>query len=338
MLTRRNSSTVLAAAALTLGLLGSLGAAWSPADGAAPRAPHAATHAARAEAKARVIDFVATGDSYSAGPLIPVQRQDPLGCLRSTNNYPAYLAGFLQVSTYRDVTCSGALTRDYRKPQTTIVPGPSPAPQLQALSKASDIVTVGIGGNDYTLFGEMTSVCPRLAQKHPNGHPCKTHFTNSRGVNTKYRDARRIRHHIARTLVKVHRHAPNARVYVVGYPRLLPTTGFCTAPAFARGDFAFGRRVEHFLNRSLRRAAVHHRAHYINLYPASKGHDVCAGSRAWINGSSNTATAAAYHPYQKGERGMGRAVYHQMTGKRAPTGGDAMPPPGSIVLNPPYTG
>ena len=39
------------------------------------------------------IHYVALGDSYSAGPLVPTPRRDPDGCLRSTNNYPAYLAG-----------------------------------------------------------------------------------------------------------------------------------------------------------------------------------------------------------------------------------------------------
>jgi hypothetical protein len=35
------------------------------------------------------IDYVALGDSYTAGPLIPVVREDAPGCFRSTSNYPA---------------------------------------------------------------------------------------------------------------------------------------------------------------------------------------------------------------------------------------------------------
>lgn len=327
MRSRRHSPTVLAAAALTLGLLGSLGAAWSPADGSATHAPHAV---------AKGIDYVALGDSYSAGPLIPVQRVDPVGCLRSTNNYPAYLAGYRSVTTYRDVTCSGARVRDFRHPQETILPGLA-APQYDALSRGTDLVTVGIGGNDFGLFGEVTSVCPMLAKQHPKGSPCRKHFTNDQGVNTKYRDARRIQRHIADALVRIHRHAPHAKVLVVGYPRLLPTTGHCAKAAFAWGDYGFARKVGRLLNRSLRLAAEQHRARYLNLYPATKGHDICAHHRAWINGVNYKLRAAAFHPFQKGERGFGRAVYHQLTGKRAPKGGDAMPPLGSIVLNPPYT-
>ena len=36
--------------------------------------------------------YVALGDSYTAGPIIPVQQTDPLGCLRSDHNYPHLVA------------------------------------------------------------------------------------------------------------------------------------------------------------------------------------------------------------------------------------------------------
>ena len=36
--------------------------------------------------------YVALGDSYTSGPLIPFQRLDQIGCLRSTNNYPSVVA------------------------------------------------------------------------------------------------------------------------------------------------------------------------------------------------------------------------------------------------------
>ncbi len=280
------------------------------------------------------VDYVALGDSYSAGPLIPALRSDPTSCLRSTNNYPAFLAGYLGVATYRDVTCSGARVRDLTHRQTPVIPGAQVPPQVGALSKRTDLVTIGLGGNDFGLFGDLTSVCLAVAQAQPRGAPCRQHFTNSHGVNTKYRDARRIQAHVALGLREIHHAAPRARVVVVGYPRLLPTRGTCAAAPFATGDYAFARRVGILLNRSLRLAAAAHHATYVDTYGVSRGHDVCAGARAWINGPQNTATAAAFHPFEKGERGMARRVYRVLTGQVAPRGGDAMPPPGSVVLNP----
>ena len=114
------------------------------------------------------VDYVALGDSFSAGPLVPDARSDPPGCFRSTNNYPAYLAGYLRVRSYRDVTCSGAATRDFRRPQQLAF-GQSTPPQLGALSTGTDLVTVGIGGNDFGLFGSIVETCVALRRQDPGG-------------------------------------------------------------------------------------------------------------------------------------------------------------------------
>lgn len=280
------------------------------------------------------IDYVALGDSYSAGPLVPAQRLDPLGCLRSTNNYPAFLAGYFRVRSYVDVTCSGAQTADLdRRRQETIVPGPKPAAQVEALSAETDLVTVGIGGNDRKLFGSMIEVCEAVAGLDPKGAPCRRHFTNHRGVDTKLRDATKIQANVGRVLRAVARRAPAAEVYVVGYPRLLPQRGTCGAVKFAAGDYRWGNRVEWRLNRSLRRAAVRNGATYVNLYPASRGHDACAGSEAWINGSTlKPLRAANFHPYLRGMRGAAQEIYRQLTGgATAPGHLIAQPPIGSFA-------
>ncbi|MGH3334537.1 MAG: GDSL-type esterase/lipase family protein, partial [Nocardioides sp.] len=122
------------------------------------------------------VDYVALGDSFSAGPLVPDARSDPPGCFRSTNNYPAYLAGYLDVRTYRDVTCSGARARDLQRPQRMAF-GQTAPPQLDALSADTDLVTVGIGGNDFGLFGSIVGTCDVLRDRDPRGAPCRREFT-----------------------------------------------------------------------------------------------------------------------------------------------------------------
>jgi hypothetical protein len=262
--------------------------------------------------------YVALGDSYSAGPLIPQQRPDPLGCLKSTNNYPAFLATYLSLPTYTDVTCSGAETTDMRERQQTIVPGPAPAPQLDALTPDTDLVTLGIGGNDYGLFGSMISTCEEVAAQDPDGSPCKDHYTVD-GVDTKKRDARRIEALVAEVVAEIRDRAPEADVFVIGYPRILPERGTCAEVPFAAGDYKWGNQVERILNRSLQNAAEDNGASFVDLYPASEGHDACAGQQAWINGSELKPTQAAnFHPYLVGMRGMSRAAYRQITGLTAP--------------------
>ncbi|HTW14793.1 MAG TPA: SGNH/GDSL hydrolase family protein [Nocardioides sp.] len=316
----RSALVGAAALALTLG--------FAPAASAAPSAPSDVV------AGGEPIDYVALGDSYSAGPLVPAQRPDPLGCLRSTNNYPAFLAGYFRVRSYVDVTCSGAQTADLdRRRQETIVPGPKPAPQIDALSAETDLVTVGIGGNDRKLFGSMIEVCEAVAKLDAKGAPCRRHFTNRRGVDTKLRDATKIQANVARVLRAVARRAPAAEVYVVGYPRLLPQRGTCKAVKFAAGDYRWGNRIEKRLNRSLRRAAAATGATYVNLYPASRGHDACAGKEAWINGSTlRPLRAANFHPFLRGMRGAAQEIYRRLTGGRtAPGHVVAQPPLGSTI-------
>ena len=283
-----------------------------------------------------LIDYVALGDSFSAGPLIPEARGDPASCFRSTNNYPAYLAGYLDVTSYRDVTCSGASTRDLRAPQPTFL-GAGPPPQLDALSPQTDLVTLGIGGNDFGLFGSLVDTCPRVRSQDANGAPCRRSFTLRAGgglVDTKARDARRVEDRIALGLRAIHRKAPAAEVYVVGYPRLLPGLGRCPAVPFAAGDYQWGGRIARLLNLSLSRAAERGDATYVDLYPASLGHDACAGDEAWVNGSRlQLGMAANFHPFQAGMRGMAGAIYEVVTGRSAPDAENASPPPAAVIPN-----
>jgi GDSL-like Lipase/Acylhydrolase family len=90
--------------------------------------------------------YVALRDSYTAGPLIPNQSLNPLGCLRSDQNYPREVQRALRFTSFADVSCSGADTGDMTQPQN-VTPGPNP-PQFNALTAGTTVVTLGIGGND----------------------------------------------------------------------------------------------------------------------------------------------------------------------------------------------
>ena len=263
-------------------------------------------------------DYVALGDSFTAGPLIhPIRLDRPLGCVVSGRNYPARLAAYFDVESYTDVSCSGARSQHLRKPQKTALG--TNAPQLEALSSETDLVTLGMGGNDFGLFGSMIATCTEVAKDHPRGQPCRKHFTNKRGVDTKMRDARRIRGHIARSVRAIAKRAPDAKIVVVGYPRILPPIGTCDEVPFAKGDYRWGDKVERRLNKSLRQGAKRNGATYINMYPASVGHDACSDGVSWVNGAEiDLLRAMSFHPYAKGMKGVARETYRQLTGARAP--------------------
>jgi len=66
-------------------------------------------------AAASAASYVALGDSYVAGPLIPLQLP-PYGCLKSDHNY-AHLAAPELGLELRDPSCSGAETEDMTQAQ-----------------------------------------------------------------------------------------------------------------------------------------------------------------------------------------------------------------------------
>src|SRR5215210_4180078 len=83
--------------------------------------------------------YVALGDSFTAGPLIPLQIP-PYGCLKSDHNYPHLAAPSLGLEAFRDISCSGAETEDMTQTQN-VDPGPNP-PQFSALDKGTRIVSI----------------------------------------------------------------------------------------------------------------------------------------------------------------------------------------------------
>src|SRR3954447_17980185 len=161
--------------------------------------------------------YVALGDSYTSGPAI--QPQDPTipGCLRSEVNYPHLVASDLR-PTLRDVSCSGAQTKDMTASQD-VDPDPDPAPQFDALDRRTKIVTLGIGGNDIG-FVDIAETCVRLATQQPQaGAPCRDYY-NANGIIQDRIDALKPR--LDAVLRGIAGRAPNAKVFVVGYPDILP--------------------------------------------------------------------------------------------------------------------
>ena len=74
-------------------------------------------------------------------------------CLRSTVNYPHVIAAEVPVQL-TDVTCGGADTSDYSAAQYQGV-----APQLDAVQKDTQLITMTIGGNDSNVFIDSILEC-----------------------------------------------------------------------------------------------------------------------------------------------------------------------------------
>jgi lysophospholipase L1-like esterase len=244
----------------------------------------------------RFASYVALGDSFTAGPYVP-RTELAAGCLRSDGNYPSLVARRLHVKHFTDVSCSGAQTRDLTHRQHTFRDATVP-PQLDAVRAGTDLVTLGIGGNDFDLFEGLLQRCASLRQFAPGGAPCTVQLRRD-GFDPR-RVTRRIGEHVATAVRRIRARAPGAEVLVVGYLRLAPTRGGCPALPFAAGDYAEGVRVSRALDRALAGAAHRTGAGFIDMYAASRGHDVCS-AHPWVNGSrTDRAAALAFHPLAAG--------------------------------------
>lgn len=270
------------------------------------------------------IDYVALGDSFSSGPLIHPQRQDPAGCGRSGNNYPAFLAGWLDVATYADRTCSGARTVDLADGQPVIFGGGGVPPQLDAVDEETDLITVGIGVNDSDVYGTVTECLAQSLQR-----PCSPDL-----AETQLAALEEMRDSLADALDEVHDRAPDAIVVLVGYPRILPPSGTCPQARVSEAAADQVREVEVAWGEALRSAAEDTDTTYVDLVDASQGHDVCAGEQAWVNGpDSVSGYAAAFHPVLLGMRGAAAETYRALTGEAPPADETASPPEGAVVSN-----
>jgi hypothetical protein len=251
--------------------------------------------------------YVSLGDSYTSGPLIlPPAPGAPLDCLQSARNYPHLTAAALGLSL-RDVSCAGATTENL----TSTAQYPDQPPQLDALSSSTQVVSVGIGGNDNGLFLDTLVTCGAVDLAFPFGTPCKDTYGNKLAEEIAADGPV-----IGAALQQIHVISPSAKVFVVGYPDILPQSGNCwpTVP-LTTGDVAYLNGVEQELNAMLRSEAVTHGATYLDTYTPSIGHDACKSlSVRYIEPVLPQSDAFSVHP---NERGMAADASELETAMRA---------------------
>ncbi|GAA3529525.1 SGNH/GDSL hydrolase family protein [Nocardioides daeguensis] len=247
----------------------------------------------RADAARDGASYVALGDSYAAGPRLG-PNTGPVGCEQTKGNYPHLLAERLDLEL-TDVTCGGATSADLAQSQTPPNGEPVP-PQLDALSASTDLVTIGIGGNDGKTFSELMTTCVGKAVKDPDGAPCTAPGASFR---TKVeRQLGRLPARMVESIEAVRERAPKATVIVVGYPAIFPAAGTCDLLPLARGDYPYARDYVSRINEGLAAAADQAGVAYVDVWTATDGHDICS-TDPWIAGLVPAEAGLEYHPYAR---------------------------------------
>lgn len=236
-----------------------------------------------------VASYVAIGDSFTAGPGIPTVRPDSGSCFRSDRNWPSLLSATLQTRRFADVSCSGADTDDVLTGQY---------PQVLAVEPTTELVTIGIGGNDGGLFTSLLGSCVG------EGSTCGAFAATTAPAILATTSER-----VEAVVEAVRAEAPRARILLVGYLRIMPDAGTCPT-ASVTGDAAGSlRKAEDDLQTALAGAASRSGIGFVSMREAGRGHDVCAGDEAWINGTEvRDGDGAYFHPRSAGMRAVADAV------------------------------
>jgi lysophospholipase L1-like esterase len=251
-----------------------------------------------AQAASSPLSYVALGDSYSAASgVLPLDLFAPPECLRSVRNYPHVIAADTGAQL-KDVTCGAAETSDFFESQYSGV-----APQLDALSEDTQLVTMTIGGNDSGVFIDTIVACGSAGLSTLGlGSPCKDRYGSSfeETINTVTYPS------LVNALNAVRAKSPAAQVAILGYPWIMPASGGCfDKMPVAEGDVPYVRGIQATLNDAIRRAAAATGSIYVDFSTVSDGHDACKplGVR-WIEPVLQGTNPVIVHPNALGESKM----------------------------------
>ncbi|MGC4942917.1 SGNH/GDSL hydrolase family protein [Kribbella sp. DT2] len=255
-------------------------------------------------AAAPPVVYVAMGDSFAAGSLV-LPAKEVLTCARSAVNYASLVAQQIKPAKFRDVTCGGATTTHFANPQSGIIAGTA-APQYDALSEDTTVVSVGIGGNDIGLVGLAVSCVNLLPQGL--GTSCKA--TNTAGGVDKL--AQKIDAFAATygtVIEQIRARAPHAKILMVSYPTGIKKSGCWPVVPVWSMDADYLQSALTRLNLRMAEQANAHGATYVDLATPSVGHDMCkaAGTR-WIEGLIPSLTTNGLVPLHPNAAGLRNAV------------------------------
>lgn len=227
-----------------------------------------------ASATAAPANYVALGDSYSSGEGTGYSTYNlDVGCRRSTYGYPNVVAMQRGNTNLNYVACSGAKTSDVK------------SKQISALNSSTTFATMTIGGNDIG-FGDLIVACTL--------RNCSSDIDTANGkINST------LPGNLSSLYAAMKARAPQARFIILGYPRVLGSSGCIATTGVSADERSRLGSLEDNLNAKIKSAATAAGFTYVNSDTKFAGHNVCA-SQEWINGLNILHPEESYHPNRNG--------------------------------------
>ena len=234
--------------------------------------------------------YVALGDSYSSGTGTRTYLADGTSCQRSVYAYPSLLSAAKGLAlNFR--ACSGATVADVTNTQ------------LSALSASTTQVSISVGGND-AGFADVLTECaqPGWASN------CTGAIDGAQAIINGSLPTR-----LSTLYASIRAKAPNAKVVVVGYPRIFQGEDCNAFTWFSPAEESRLNATADLLNSRTASAAAARGFTFVNPTSRFTGHAVC-DSVEWLNGLSSPVSES-YHPNVKGHRdGYAPLVSTPLTG------------------------
>jgi len=219
--------------------------------------------------------YVALGDSYSSGVGTRTYINDGTSCQRSTYAYP-WLVAQAKGYALNFKACGGATVSSVT------------SSQLGALSSATNYVTLSVGGNDAGFSSVLTECAkPRWMSDCDGKINTAQNYINNTLPGT-----------LSTLYGSIKTKAPNAKVVIVGYPRLFNGEDCNAGTWFSPSEETRLNQTADLINSKLSAAARAKGFSSANPTNAFIGHAVC-DSPEWLNGLSNP-TSESYHPNTTG--------------------------------------
>lgn len=220
------------------------------------------------------LSYVALGDSYASGTGTRTYINDGTSCQRSAYAYPSLIAAAKGYSLNFQA-CSGA-----KIPQVTS--------QLAALSTSTRFVTLSVGGNDAGFSSVLTECAQPGWASDCDG---KINTAQSYINNT-------LPGALSTLYASLKSKAPNAKVVIVGYPRIFNGEDCNAATFFSPAEETRLNQMADLINSKISAQASAKGFTFANPTSRFVGHAVC-DSPEWLNGLSNPV-GESYHPNKTG--------------------------------------
>ncbi|GAB3736640.1 SGNH/GDSL hydrolase family protein [Nocardiopsis nanhaiensis] len=264
-------------------------------------------------------NYVALGDSYSSGDGAGEYEEgtaEPGECWRSDNAYPHLIEEeFPFEGALAFYACSA-----HRGAQMLEQIG-SPESQIERVTEHTSLVTVGIGGNDLGFIPVLRTCIMRMPLLERTG--CTDQEDEVTEKMEEFDET------LTEVLAEIRERGPNARILVLGYPRLFPEEPSGMYYTLSPSDQEWLNTVGERFNDQIRDTAYTvdgdvygsrqvGSVEYVNVFSALSGYEVTEDD-AWLNGivlgelgEGMQVDRASFHPTAEGQNSIAERVRLQV--------------------------